>query len=597
VRAARANGTAPKVPPTLLGFLRPYRTRFALVYALAAVTAVLELLPPLFTKRLIDAGIGGHSFSEVVRSTLWIVGVSLLAGGISLLQGWHNAIASERTLRDLRRAIVGHLCYVPLAFFARARRGEIMNRIAGDVEMIRRSVSRGVLSLAQNAFQVVALSVAMLLLDWRLAAVTFVSAAAFAVPVALVVRRLTRASMALNERRDDLTSLVQRVYSLSGMFLLRSFGAQAFELANATGIGRHAYEARRRFGKRNQELLFVGGLLVVIVPALVWLVGGLQLFAGRGSVGTIVAFQSFALRVFAALSMLSALGSQVVNASTSFARIRQTLDLATEDRGGDDARAALAAVPEIDARNVRLAYEHAGERFALNGLDLRLTAPGYYAVVGPSGSGKSSLLYALHKHAVPAAGTLTAGGRATAELAAPSLRDAAAVVLQDVFLQNATLLDNVRYGRPDAAPDEVEAAANAVFLGDVVAGFPGGWSHLAGDRGSNLSGGQRQRVALARGLLQDAPVLVLDEATNEIDFVMEQRILSEIRRRYRDRLLIHVTHRLTTCSDADRIFVVADGRVAEAGTHDELIARDGVYAKLFTAWTREASAPLTQVNA
>lgn len=581
MKAAPPAPQTPEFPQRLWAFLIPYRAKFVTVYAIAIGVSLLELLPPLLTKHLIDAGISARSPHVVLVSVLGIAAVTLAIGALGLLQGWLNALASERTLRDMRRAIVGHLSYVPLDFFARTRRGEITNRIAGDIEMIRRSISRGILALASDLFDVVFLTVAVFVLDWRLASVAFASLAVLAIPVTLTMRGMVRASHQVNDRRDDLTSIVQRLYSHAGMSLMKSFGAQAFERLRLTEIVSGTYDARRRFGWTNRLLVFWGSLLVVFAPGLIWLVGGLEYFHGMGSVGTIVATLSYALRIFAAISMLSALGSQVVNASTAFERIRNTLLLPAERRGGADAGAAYAAQPEIALDGVELAYDDADERLALAGIDLGLLRPGYYAVVGPSGAGKSTMLQVLHKHRAPLRGSARIGATEVSELAAAGTRDLIALASQDAFLRNDTLLANVCYARPDAPRDEVAAATRAALVDDFALALPGGWSFGVGDRGRNLSGGQRQRVCIARALLKDAPVLVLDEATNELDHVTEQRLLSSVRERYRGRTVVHVTHRLSTVVDADRIFVVAAGRVLDSGTHAELLARCALYARLY----------------
>jgi ATP-binding cassette subfamily B protein len=574
------NKRRPQTPSIYLGFLFPYRYAMTTVAILTVVIAAVELLPPLLTRRLVDEGLKTPHLYVVESSTIGIGITVLLVALLDIFQGWYYAIASEGAIRDLRCKVVNHLASLPVSFFSYTPRGEITNRVTGDIEIIRLAMSRGLINIMTKFCDILTVVIAMVLLDWKLS-LTAIIVPIFTVPaIVLQMRKMSKLSLAVNSCRDDLSSVIHRIFSHAGIHLLKSFGAESLELQRIGVVNEAVFKARTANGWSSLLLQFWLVQLVVFAPAIIWIVGGYEYFHNAASLGTILAITTFSMRLYSSIATVNIDIYSAISAVTAYSKILEILRFDPESSEVSATNEGFTNQPEINALAVSAKYD-TSDFFSLIDFTFKFKSPGFYAFVGPSGSGKSSFVSVLVRFLAVHTGHLEICGASITKLCKTSVREMIALASQDAFLKNATIAENVRYGVQTKTNMDFDEASKASLVSEFIDELPDGWNFPVGERGRNLSGGQRQRVSIMRALLKDAPILILDEALSELDIMMEQRIIRAIRTLYADKIIFMITHRFSTISDADQILVVAGGSVVESGTHFDLIRSGGIYADMF----------------
>src|SRR3954453_7656632 len=565
---------------TLARLTAPYRTRTILsIFSLLLATAT-ALAPPFLSKYAIDDGIKRHDLG-----TLWvIVAIFLAAGlgnwGISYAQTYLTGWVGERILADLRVKLFGHLQRLSLGFFERNRAGVIISRLTNDVEALDQLVTDGVTTLVQSTLTLVGTAILLFILDWRLALATLAVIPVMSVGTILFRIYSSRAYAQVRERLGLVTATLAE--DIAGMRIVQAFTREDRNMRNFQAV-------TERYRESNMQTVVLSGwyfpfvdLLSSIALAVVLGYGGHLYFGGAVTIGTLFAFMLYVQNFFDPVQQLSQLYNTFLSATAALDKIMDVLDEEPEVLDEPSAAPLPHVQGHVRFEDVRFKYRTGPE--VLHGLDLDVPPGTTVALVGHTGAGKSTIAKLLARFYDPTQGRITIDDHDLRQVTQASLRRQLGIVPQEGFLFAGTVTENIAFGRPDATPDEVVRAAQAVGAHDFILRLEDGYETQLQERGSRLSLGQRQLVALARALLADPRILILDEATSSVDIGTERKIEQALRLLLAGRTAFIIAHRLSTIRDADLIVVLEYGRIVEQGSHDELMERQGLYTSLYGDW-------------
>jgi ATP-binding cassette, subfamily B, bacterial len=558
---------------------RPYRARLTAVLALIGLSALLGMATPFLLRDVLDEAIPQADTHLLVLLVSGMVAVAVLSGVISVGQTYLSNQVGQRVMHDLRRAVYRHLQRLPLAFFTRTRTGEVQSRIANDIGGVQSVVTTTATSIVQNVTTVLATITAMFILDWRLAVFSLAVLPLFIWMTRRVGAQRRRITAQRQETMADISTLVEESLSVSGILLGKTMGRSA-ELADRFDdeSARLAdLEVRGRMAGR--WVMATIQTSFAVMPALVYLVAGLLIADGSSTItiGTVVAFTTLQNRVIFPIQSLLSVSVDVQTSSALFDRIFEYLDLPIELRDGD--RELVVADGRVRFDDVWFRYDEDGP-WTLRGIDLDAAPGTKTAIVGETGAGKTTLGYLVARLYDADRGTVSIDATDVRDVTFRSLAAGVGLVSQDTYLFHASVAENLRFAKPDATDAEIEAAARAAHIHDLIAALPDGYATMVGERGYRFSGGEKQRIAIARTVLRNPPVLVLDEATSALDTETERAVQAALDELSAGRTTIAIAHRLSTVRDADQILVLDGGQVVERGTHDELLARGGRYRTL-----------------
>ncbi len=612
-RQAPDRGDSPaarSVAARAAGSFRPYLLQVVGVALLIVVTAALGVVNPVLLRSVFDDALfppGG----SVNINLLWIlsgvmIAVTVIAGALGIVQVWATNLVGQSVMRDLRDRLYAHLQRQSLGFFTATRTGEIQSRIANDVGGVRYVVTDTLSAILSNAVTFLSTLVAMAILSWELTVVSVIAIPVFAVMSRWVGERRRDVTEREQEAAAEVTAITQETLSISGIMLSKLFGRQGHEIERFHKQNRRMATLAVRRQMTGQAFFTVMQIFFSVAPVAVYLIAG-YLLTGSGELGmtsgTLIAFVTLQFRLYFPIVTLMENSVEIQSSMAMFERIFRYLDIEPdiEDRPNAVAVEPRAVRGHVVFDSVRLTYARdpnartdptvqdeapvpdadPARRWALDDVSFEVRPGRLAAIVGPSGAGKSSISYLISRLYDPSEGAVKIDGIDVRDMRLDSLAGAIGYVTQDSYLFHASLRDNLLYAKLDATQDEIESAARAAHVHDWIQTLPDGYDTIVGERGYRLSGGERQRIAIARVILRDPRILILDEATSALDTVSERQVQAALDPLMRGRTTIAIAHRLSTIMSADVIFVVAQGKVVERGSHAQLLTRGGIYAGLY----------------
>lgn len=560
-------------------YLLPAWRPSALILGIILVSSLLGLIPPLLIRDIIDRAIPQKDGALLNWLIAAMIGVPLASGLLGVWMNYLVTVMSQEVMFGLRGDMYGRLLRQSLRFFTNHKSGEILSRIQNDVGGVQGVVGGTLVALVSNGVTVVTTLVVIFRIDWRLSLIAVGVLPLFILPTRRVGQIRSRLAKQTAERLAELTAYLQETLSVSGYLLSRLFGAQSYEKKRFLDKAASVRDLQIQQGMAGRWFLMWLIMFGSIGPALIFLFGGHGVIAGRITIGTIVAFTSYLGRLYGPASALVNVHVDVMSAVALFRRIFEYLDLPVEI--AEPANPIRLSSPRGEMRFESVSMGYDGTRLTLEDVSFEALPGQMVALVGPSGAGKTTLTYLATRLYDPSKGRVTFDGVDLKDMAIEDLAGLTAKVTQETTLFHATVEENLRYAKPAATKEDLEAACRLAQIQDVIEKLPDGLKTVVGERGYKLSGGEKQRLALARVVLRNPKLLILDEATSSLDSHSEALIQKALEPLLTGRTSLVIAHRLSTILKADLILVMDGGRIVERGTHASLLARGGLYAKLY----------------
>jgi len=615
----------PKVTRSLLlrvmAYARPYRLQIAGMLGTILLTTFLGLLNPLIFREIIDNALANKDLAALNLLVLGLVSISLLSGGIRIIQRKLNVSIGEGVIYDLRVSLYHHLQQMSLRFFTNTKTGELMSRLNNDVVGAQNAISNTIVTIITNVITVAATLAVMLTLEWRLTVLGVLVLPFFIVIARRLGKRLQAIARAQMGYNAQMNAMMNETLNISGALLVKLFGRGEAEVGHFERRAADVRDAGIQRAVLGSQFFVLISLISVIGTAVVYWGGGILVIQDAFTVGTIVAFVTYLTQLYIPLQALTNAPVDFAQSIVSFERVFEIIDLPLEIAERSDAQYLPEIAGELEFDKVAFRYEldesqllsdverigkmdhvtatragdyakrengkspasasHQARELALQDISFHIQPGQLVALVGPSGAGKTTMTYLIPRLYDPSAGRIMIDGRDLRRLTLSTMAEHIGMVTQETYLFHDTIRTNLLYAKPDATQDDIEAAAKAAHIHDFVTGLREGYDTIVGERGYRLSGGEKQRIAIARVILKNPRILVLDEATSHLDSQSEALIQDALARMMRGRTSIVIAHRLSTILAADQILVMNRGMIVEQGTHEQLLAQHGLYAQLY----------------
>ncbi|TET38599.1 MAG: ABC transporter ATP-binding protein [Anaerolineales bacterium] len=602
-------------------YARPYRLKLVVVLITMVGISLISLIPPLLIRDFIDHAIPARDTARLNWLALGMVAVPLINGLLGVAQRYMSSFVGEGIIFDLRSALYAHLQRMGLRFYTNTQVGEMMSRLNNDVIGAQRAVTGTLVTLLSNTFAIVTTLIIMFSMEWRLTLLGVAILPLFVIParrVGTVLRGIARRSMEINARMN---AMMNETLNISGAILVKIFGRYHSEVDRFRGHAQEVRDIGVRQAVIGRWFYLSLGLASAIGSALVFLVGGHLVLQGAFTIGTIVAFSTYLGRLYGPLTAMTNARVDLATSMVSFERVFEVLDLPIEIRESPDAIDLVDPQGGVSFDEVCFSYEHQDgapvgleeqfrfarrshttyippkvksepsdekdkpepreTRWAVQDVSFEIQPGSMAALVGPSGAGKTTITYLLPRLFDPTSGRIMIDGYDLRDLSLDTIAKHIGMVTQETYLFHTTIRDNLRYAKTDATQDELDVACRAANIHDFIRSLPEGYDTVVGERGYRLSGGEKQRVAIARVLLKDPKILILDEATSHLDSLSEALIKNAMQVVRKGRTSLVIAHRLSTVINADLILVMDKGRLVERGGHEDLLEHDGIYADLY----------------
>ena len=573
-----------------ISYFKPYKLMFWLDLGAALLASLIDLIYPLLTKEMLNNFIQNEAVTAVIIVAVVLLGLYLVKMGLNYFMGYHGHVMSAKMQRDMRGDLFSHLETLPVGFFDEAKTGVLISRMTGDLQDVSELAHHGPEDIFTSVILLIGSSVIMARMNWLLTLILLICLPPMIYFMGRKRTQMKKAMKASRVRMGEMSATIQN--SMSGIRVSKAYDAKKGETENFGAVNANYLDARcevsRALGGFQSVMAFCSDFLYWIILV----AGGLFVILSQGSNGIfsldyveLVTFMLYVNVFLQPLRKLVGFVEQYQNGMSGFSHFCELMDVAPE-KDGEDAIPLTNARGEVEFRHVSFAYNE-GEP-VLSDLSFKIEKGETLALVGPSGGGKTTICHLIPRFYEPTAGEVLVDGENIRRFTLGSLRRSVGIVAQDLFLFDATIYENIAYGKPDATPDEVMNAARLANLEDFILSLPDGYDTPVGERGVRLSGGQKQRISIARAFLKNPPILILDEATSALDTVTERMIQESLTRLSEGRTVIVVAHRLSTVRRADEILVVSEKGIEERGTHEELVARNGHYASLYRATKDDA---------
>jgi ATP-binding cassette subfamily B protein len=585
------HGDVPRLVRRVFGLFRHYRRRVAVLALLIVASSAIGVVNPLLTKSVFDNALfpaGGPDLTLLYVLVGIMIVIALVGGALGVFQTWVASVVGQRVMQDLRDSLYSHLQRMSLRFFTGTRTGEIQSRIANDVGGIQSVVTDTASSIFANVVIIVSTLVAMAILSWQLMLLSLVIVPFFVFMTYRVGRARRKIRASTQQSLAEMSAITEETLSVSGVLLTKVFDRSGDAIQRYRDENRRLAELQVRQQMVGRTFWGFVQASFSIAPALVYLVAGLTISGGDLGLtaGTIVAFTALQQRLFWPVGDMLRTSVEVQSSLALFERVFQYLDL--EHEIVDPPGAKVIAKPDVRGdvrfRDVYFRYDVDGDGsrpWTLDGIDLEIAPGQLAALVGPSGAGKTTMCYLIPRLYDVTSGAVEIDGHDVREVTMSSLADAMGMVTQETYLFHTSVRENLLYANPEATQEELEAAARTALIHDRIMELGEGYDTLVGERGYRMSGGEKQRLAIARVILKDPRILILDEATSSLDTTSERLVQRALQPLMEGRTTIAIAHRLSTILSADVIFVVDRGRIVERGTHEELLEVGGLYASLY----------------
>jgi ATP-binding cassette subfamily B protein len=583
----------------IFSFARPYRTNIIVYLATVVVDAGLVVATPLLLKRLIDDGVIPKDASVVTNLAILVGLIAIADAGFNMLGRYFSSRIGEGLIYDLRSLVFSHVQKQSIAFFTRTQTGALISRINSDVIGAQQAFTATLSGVVSNVVSLFLVTITMLILSWQITIFSLLLLPVFLIPTKWVGRRLqslTRESFGVNA---EMSSTMTERFNVSGAMLVALYGEPAREREYFRSRARRVADIGIKMAMLNRLFFIALTSVAAIATAFAYGIGGHLAIQGGVTVGTLLAITALLARLYGPLTALSNVRIDVMTSLVSFERVFEVLDLEPMVKNRENAKVLQTTQPRIEFKNVNFSYPRAEEISlaslesaakaetvqsgqVLNNLSF-VAAPGTMtALVGPSGAGKTTISALLPRLYDVTDGAISIDGHDIRDLTLESLRDSIGVVMQDAHLFHETIAENLRYAKQDATEEELIQACKSAQIWTLIDSLPNRFETMVGERGHRLSGGEKQRLAIARLLLKSPSVVILDEATAHLDSENEQLVHAALQTALKGRTSIVIAHRLSTVRDADQILVLEKGSIVERGTHDELVAKGGLYSDLYT---------------
>lgn len=566
----------------ILSYLKPYILQFVFVFISILAAAVLGLLPSIVTGKIVDTALAGSDLKLLIKLLLIAFAAMTASQVVGVIESYINAWISQRIIFDMKNEMYTHLQRMPHAFFTAEKQGEILTRMENDISGVSQVISRTLASVVSNVATVVTTVTALFSMSWQLAIVGIA-----VVPLLMLPTRkagVTRWKLAAEgqTKRDELNQIVEETLSVSGSLLVKLFAKEKYENERFRAANEEVTRYALKEERSGKWLHVFFGMFSQIGPLLIYFAGGYFIITKTDTaltVGTITAAVALTNRLYSPILSLLNMQVDFTRSLALFSRIFEYLDRKETIVSSPDAVKPDIAAADIAFEHVNFAYDEGSPILK----DITFTVPHgkAYAVVGPSGSGKSTLVNLIPRLYDAADGSVKIGGTDVRDIDLAYLRENIGTVSQDTYLFNGTIRENLIYAKENATEEQIVAACKVANIHDFIAGQPHGYDTLVGNRGLKLSGGEKQRISIARVMLKDPHILILDEATSSLDSISENSIQQALEEVMRERTSIVIAHRLSTILLSDRIIVIAGGRIVQSGSHEELIEEGGVYKELY----------------